>query len=248
MLRYYRFSDDIPAPEPARDAYVKREPGRGWPEECPPVRAANGFGWDVRAPFDMVFRREAEGGWTLEEAVEVESDWVFGGGDEGEGEPLTQVNAWFWERGQTLPHPISDHVYEAIRNQVKVSTYLFLWTDANECLLFTDVPGLVRPWRAHTALVDTDWYPASYPWHCVLELDARHERIEIPAGEPICRIVPLRRDTYFAREADEPAFEACFRRSQAWIAAHGKGQVGDMTDIRGAYARQHVRSRFVVGP
>ena len=22
-----------------------------------------------------------------------------------------------------------------------------------------------------TALIDTDWYPASYPWHAVIELD-----------------------------------------------------------------------------
>ncbi len=30
-------------------------------------------------------------------------------------------------------------------------------------------------WRAMTALVETDWYPASYPWHVVLELDRQRE-------------------------------------------------------------------------
>ena len=49
------------------------------------------------------------------------------------------------EKGQKLPHVISDNVYKVIRNQVKISTYLFLKTDPNELLYMTDVPNLVRP-------------------------------------------------------------------------------------------------------
>jgi len=44
----------------------------------------------------------------------------------------------------------------------------------NELLLMTDVPNSNRPWRAMTALIETDWYPASYPWHAVIELDRQH--------------------------------------------------------------------------
>ena len=64
----------------------------------------------------------------------------------------------------------------------------------------TDVPNLHRPWRAMTALIETDWYPASYPWHTVIELDPREKRITIKKGEPICRVMPVRRDTYFAQQ------------------------------------------------
>jgi len=34
------------------------------------------------------------------------------------------ANAWFWEKGQKLPHAISDNVYSRINNQVKVSSFL----------------------------------------------------------------------------------------------------------------------------
>jgi hypothetical protein len=44
-----------------------------------------------------------------------------------------QQYAWFWEKGQTLPHVITDNVYEQIRNQVKVSTYLFLKATPTSC-------------------------------------------------------------------------------------------------------------------
>ena len=81
--------------------------------------------------------------------------------------------------GQKLPHPISDNVYETISNQVKVSSFLFLATDPNELLIMTEVPNQHAPYRAMSALVDTDWYPASYPWHVVLELDRSQKRIEI---------------------------------------------------------------------
>ena len=93
---------------------------------------------------------------------------------------------------------ISDNVYEQIRNQVKVSSYLFLKTDPNELLLMTDVPNLHRPWRAMTALVDTDWYPASYPWHCVIELSPRGEADHDREGRADLPGDPGAADTYFA--------------------------------------------------
>ena len=105
MLHFYKFSAAIEAPTPAREVYVKRRAGRGWPEECPPLRAAQGFGWDVTVSFDMVFHRGKDGSWRLEQEVEVESDWVFSAGDAHsepgsaeekpveEGDPLTQKNA-----------------------------------------------------------------------------------------------------------------------------------------------------------
>src|SRR5687767_4192274 len=55
MLHYFKFRQDLFDPSPAREAYVKRGAGRGWPEECPPIRAANAFGFDLLANFDVTF-------------------------------------------------------------------------------------------------------------------------------------------------------------------------------------------------
>jgi hypothetical protein len=253
VLHFARFAEEVAAPVPAREVYERPGPGEGWPSQCPPIRAANAFGWDVLTTFPMTFRRDGTGGWRHEDPVDLESDWVWepAEGDAPRAEearPQVQRNAWFWEKGQTLPHPISDDVWERLRDQVKVSTWLYLATDANEVLLLTDVPGLRRPFRALTALVETDWYPASYPWHCVLELDPGREEIVIPAGEPLCRLVPLRRDTYLAREMVDAELDAFFQRGQDWLARHGKGEPGPMMDLRGQYARQQQRSRFLVLP
>jgi hypothetical protein len=300
MLHFYKFCADIEGPAPARETYRKRPPGKGSPEECPPLRAASAFGWDVVTSFDMEFLKEADGNWRLKEAVEVESDWLFDvdgpgaskaspdvpgeqpsaparslphgpphGGAPGSsrgpardappgagpaeadapaagGVPLTQVNAWFWEKDQTLPHVISPEVYPEIQNQVKVSTFLFLSTDPNELLLITDIPNLQRPFRVLTALIDTDWYPASYPWHCVLELNAAEKRIVVPRGTPLCRLMTLRRDHYFAREMSLGEFEAFFQRGQEWLTRHAKGERSGMMDITRVYVRQQQKSRFSV--
>ena len=141
---------------------------------------------------------------------------------------------------------ISDNVYAAIQHQVKISSYLFLKTDANEMLLMTDVPNLARPWRAMTALIETDWYPASYPWHAVIELDPSHRQITISKGEPLCRVIPVRRDTYFAEQMSPQSFDDFFARGQSWLATHGKVQHEGTVDITRTYVRQQVRSRFVV--
>ena len=250
MLHFYKFCSDVPAPVPARAVYEKRAQGKGWPEECPPLRAANAFGWDVLAATDMTFRQE-RGAWTLSDPVDLESDWLFsaGAGEEAgaEGKPLLQRNAWFWEEDQMLPHVISPAVYPQIAHQVKVSTYLFLLTDPNELLLLTSIPNRAAPFRVVTALVETDWYPASYPWHCVLELDRGLREVRIARGEPLCRLLPLRRDSYFAREMGSGEFERYFQRTQDWLARHGKGERSETAmDIRGAYGRQQQLSRFSV--
>jgi hypothetical protein len=251
MLRFYKFSAAVPAPEPARETYHKRQPGRGWPEECPPLRAANAFGWDVLAATDLRFVQQ-HGAWSLADPVDLESDWVYtppgaeSGGEEGEGTPLVQRNAWFWEEDQMMPHVISKEVYPRIRHQVKVSTYLFIATDPNELLLIGDIPNIERPFRVLSAIVDTDWYPASYPWHCVLELDPSRDAIEIAKGEPLCRLFTLRRDHYFAREMSETEFERYFQRSQEWLARFGHGEKEGMIDITRTYVKQQQLSKFSV--
>lgn len=247
MLKFYKFCADVPAPVPARGAYEKRAGGKGWPEECPPVRAANAFGWDVLASHDMVLRQKG-GRWSLDDSVELESDWLYSspGAAEVAGEPLIQRNAWFWEEDQVLPHAITSEVYKNIAHQVKVSTFLFLETDPNELLYLTDIPNRDRPYRVLSALVESDWYPASYPWHCVIELDRSESEIHIEAGEPLCRLYTVRRDHYFAREMTPSEFESFFHRTQEWLQRYGKGERDGMVDITGNYGQQQRLSKFSV--
>ncbi len=268
MLWYYKFRQELLDPAPGRDVYVKRPRvaggGRGWPEECPPIRAANAFGFDLLANFDLTFVRGRQG-WRVEEDIVVDSDFDWAGSPESQGVPLTQQYAWFWERGQTIPHKITNDVFAAIRHQAKVSSFLFLRTEPNEMLLMTDVPHppAGRAWRPITALVETDWYPASYPWHCVIELDPKARRVEIQKGEVLCRVVPVRRDTYFAQPMSPAAFDDFFGRGQKWLAQHGSSeheQAGGAAagcpvdhgkgtvDITRTYVKQQARARFVVMP
>src|SRR5215208_4783581 len=155
MLHYFKFRQQLLAPAAAKDVYVKRGKGRGWPEECPPIRAANGFGFDVLANFDLTFVQRGKK-WAVVRDVVIESDFEYAGSEESQGSPLVQQYAWFWQKGQKLPHVITDNVYREIANQVKVSSYLFLKTDPGELLLVTEVPNLRRPWRAMSALIETD--------------------------------------------------------------------------------------------
>src|SRR5579862_4252584 len=120
MLHYFKFRQDLFAPVPARDVYIKRGKGKGWPEECPPIRAANGFGFDLLANFDLTFVRR-RGVWSVVNDVVIESDFGYARTKQSPGVPLSQQYAWFWEKGQKLPHVISDNVYAQISNQVKVS-------------------------------------------------------------------------------------------------------------------------------
>lgn len=258
MLRYFPFRQDLLAPVPAKEIYIKRGPGRGWPEECPPIRSANAFGFDLLANFDLTFTR-SRNGWRVQGDRLIDSDFDYAAAPDSPGMPLSQRYAWFWEKGQALPHAISDNVYRAIANQVKVSSFLFLKTDPNELLLMTDVPNVQRPWRPITALVETDWYPASYPWHCVIELDRSARRIRIHKGEPLCRVVPVRRDTYFAQQMGTAEFDDFFARGQQWLAAHGSFEHQDrpaqtaasppppgIANITRTYGRQQAKSKFLV--
>ena len=141
---------------------------------------------------------------------------------------------------------------------MKLSSFLFLQTDPNEILLVGDVPNgpADRGFRAVSAVVETDWYPASYPWHAVLELDSSRDRIEIEKGRPICRLTPVRRDTYFAKAMTADEFDAFFARGQRWLATHGKptppqddaGENGTdgALDITRTYVKQQAKSRFLV--
>jgi hypothetical protein len=266
MLSYFKFRQELLDPTPGKELYVKRAAGKGWPEECPPIRAANAFGFDLLANFDVTFQRpRGRAAWRLKEDVVIESDFDWSADNDSPGRPLVQQYAWFWEKGQTIPHVISDNVYDQIRNQVKVSSFLFLKTDPNELLLMTDPPGggESRGWRTMTALVDTDWYPASYPWHVVIELPREAKSVTIRKGEPLCRLIPVRRDTYFARQMSPVQFDDFFERGQKWLATHGrvehepaparaskarppKGAGGSVVDITRTYVRQQVRSKFVV--
>ena len=246
MLHYFKFRQDLLDPQPAKEVYIKPGAGKGWPEECPPIRAANAFGFDLLANFDVTFVKKRDGGWRVEPDVVIDSDFDYAAAADSAGGPLTQQYAWFWQKGQKLPHVISDNVYEQIKNQVKVSSYLFLKTDPNELLLFTDVPHVRRPWRAMAALVDTDWYPASYPWHTVIELSPAEKRITIRRGETLCRVMPVRRDTYFARQMTPGEFDDFFTRGQQWLATHGQVQHEGTVDITRTYVRQQVKSKFVV--
>jgi hypothetical protein len=245
MFRYFKFRQDLFAPRPARPIYVKPGRGKGWPQECPALRAACAFGFDLPANFDVTFVQRRDR-WVAEPDVVIESDFAYAADDRGEGVPLAQQYAWGWKKGQNLPHPISDHVYTKIRHQMKVSSFLFLRTDPGEMLLMTDVPNQVRPWRALTALVETDWYPASYPWHTVIELDPRRRRISIRRGEPLCRVIPVRRDEYAAAPMSRRDFDRFFEAGQRWLQTHGTIEHEGMVDIRGSYLRQQKPARFKV--
>jgi len=245
MLHYFKFRQDLFDPQPAKDVYIKRGAGRGWPEECPPIRAANSFGFDLLANFDVTFI-QSHGQWRVQKDIAIDSDFEWSRDEENQGTPLTQQYAWFWQKGQKLPHFISDNVYKQISNQVKISTYLFLQTDPNELLLMSDVPNVDRPWRAMSALIDTDWYPASYPWHCVIELSRRQKRIQIKKGDVLCRVMPLRRDTYFARPMTPMEFDSFFERGQQWLATHGEVQHEGTVNITRTYVRQQAKSKFIV--
>jgi hypothetical protein len=249
MLSYFKFRQDLFAPVPAKDVYIKRGPGRGWPEECPPIRSANAFGFDLLANFDVTFV-QSRGQWRVLKDVILQSDFDYAGSEDSPGQPLTQQYAWFWEKGQKLPHVITDNVYRQISNQVKVSSFLFLKTEPNELLLMTDIPNLSRPWKAISAIIETDWYPASYPWHCVIELDRSKKKIVIRKGDPLCRVIPLRRDTYFAQQMSPTSFDDFFARGQQWLSTHGsvehEGKDKSVADITRTYVRQQAKSKFVV--
>ena len=60
MLHFFKFRQDLFTPQPAKEVYRKRPAGKGWPEECPPIRAANSFGFDLLANYDVTFTRRRD--------------------------------------------------------------------------------------------------------------------------------------------------------------------------------------------
>src|SRR6185436_19065369 len=110
----------------------------------------------------------------------------------------------------------------------------------------TDIPNLVRPFKALTAVVDTDWYPATYPWHVMLELDRSQKRIDIAKGTPLARVIPLRRDTYCAQPMSPTDFDTFFDRGQKWLATHGTVEHEGTVDITRTYVKQQMKSKFIV--
>ena len=248
VLRFAKFRQEMLDPIPGRDVYAKRPAGRGWPEECPPIRAANAYGFDCRANYDVTLAFDGDV-WKAEPAVEVASDFDWSPDEEVPGRPLVQRAAWFWERGQTLPHAISDDVWPSVRDQAKLSTFLFLETDPNEILLMQDVPwrGSDPGFRVVPAVIETDWYAASYPWHVVLQLDPARSPVTIRRGDVLCRLTPLQRAAHFARPMSGGEFGDFFDRAQRWVATHGsETRDPGVRDLRKTYVRQQVRPAFKV--
>ena len=185
MLHFYKFREELFGPVPAAEVYVKRGPGRGWPEECPPIRAANGFGFDLLANFDVTFTRRRDGTWRIEPDTVIESDFDWSPGEEVAGAPLVQQYAWAWDKGQLVPHKISDNVYETIKNQVKVSSFLFLKTDANELLYMTDIPNLGSPVARDDGAGRYRLVPGQLPMACGAGTRIRaRKKITIKRGTP----------------------------------------------------------------
>src|SRR5437868_12927663 len=119
MLHYFKFRQDLLDPVAAKEVYIKRPAGKGWPEHCPPIRAANAFGFDLLANFDIVFTQR-RGVWSLHPDIVIESDFAYARRHNSPGQPLVQQYSWFWQKGRRIPHVITDNVYAEIKNQVKV--------------------------------------------------------------------------------------------------------------------------------
>ena len=101
MLHYFKFRQELFDPEPGREVYRKPGAGKGWPEECPPIRAGNAFGFDLVANFDVTFVRRRDGSWRAEPDVVIESDFDYAGSDESSGAPLTQQYPGSGRRGRS---------------------------------------------------------------------------------------------------------------------------------------------------
>jgi len=244
ILSYYRYMADLPHPKPAKAVYRSGLEGSGWPEHCPPIRAASAYGWDVINPFDMVFSRNEENRWGLDGAMEVHSDVDLPNGMT----PHPQLNAWFWEKDQKRPHLISTHVYEHIAHQVKLSTFLYLKTKPNWMTWIRSIPGLDRPWKTVEAVVESDWYWPAHPLHGVIELplDLNIQKVVIKAGEPLFRLVPVERLNTEAKEMSDANFAEYFEAGQTWLANYGKRVEGDDVMLTGVYAKQQQAPSFKV--
>jgi hypothetical protein len=85
----------------------------------------------------------------------------------------------------------------------------------------------------------------------ILELATEAKSVTIKKGDPICRIVPVRRDAYFAKQMSPDAFDEFFARGQKWLATHGRVEHepaagAGVVDITRTYVKQQIKSKFVV--
>ncbi|CAK9030004.1 unnamed protein product [Durusdinium trenchii] len=122
-------------------------------------------------------------------------------------------------------------------------------------LLRGDIPNAHRRFRILSAMLDTDWYFPAHPWHAVVELPkfVEGEPVIIPAGEPLCRLTPVRRGSYSAAEMRPDQFKMLYEKGQAWLEENGRPSEdpeapAGALDIRGCYARQQRRFDFQVTP
>ena len=244
MLSYYRYMADLPHPVSAKTSYEKDIEGHGWPEHCPPIRSATAYGWDVINPFEMHFIRDEFEHWMIKEAVEVESDVGLPDGTT----PHPQINAWFWEKDQKRPHVITKNVFDKIKHQVKVSTYLYFQTEAEWMISIRSIPNLKRTWSTVEALVESDWYWPAHPLHGVIELplDKSIKEVIIKEGEPLFRINPVLRSDFIAEEMSDEEFAEYFSRGQQWLLENGKKVEGDDVLLTGVYAKEQAAANFRV--
>jgi hypothetical protein len=82
----------------------------------------------------------------------------------------------------------------------------------------------------------------------VIELDRGEKRIRIRKGDPLCRVIPVRRDTYFAQQMSPGSFDEFFARGQQWLTTHGsvEHESAGVADITRTYVRQQAKSKFIV--
>ena len=114
MPHYFKFRQDLFDPQPAKEVYPKPGSGKGWPEECPPIRAANSFGFDLLANFDVTFVRTRRG-WRVEPDVVIESDFDYAAPTTSPGAPLTPAVRVVLGEGPEAP---ARHLRQRVRGRL----------------------------------------------------------------------------------------------------------------------------------
>ena len=112
----------------------------------------------------------------------------------------------------------------------------------------TDVPNLARPWRAMTAPGRYRLVPGQLSVAHGDRAVARGEkRITIRKGEPLCRVMPVRRDTYFAQQMPPARSTTSSPAASSGSPRTARCSTRTRTvDITRTYVRQQVKSKFVV--
>jgi hypothetical protein len=151
------------------------------------------------------------------------------------GAPLTQQYAWFWDKGQKLPHVISDNVYAEINNQVKSAASSSSRRPERRALLHATSPAR----RARGGDDGAGRYrlvPGELPWHTVIELSREQKRVSIQKGEPLCRVIPCGATPTSRGDVAGSASIDFFARGQQWLrdarAGAARGERGHHADVR----------------